>query len=219
MGLISIVVIIGGPSTTLMFLLIWSSFAAIYQTVGRIVRGSGGQSSYTELLRDDGVMAKKVSRLLPRLPGEISMLVLVGLAVLIWLFDTKAGFIIVTFAGTLIAFFPLQKRSVWIGPVITASMEIIVFLGCISLSNDQNGWFLFVTAFCFAVHRLIISTEVKFFSPILRRTNFFSWEERTTLTFVLFIVWPPICLILAFGATLKALFSLKQQIRVNNSVM
>lgn len=218
MGLISIVVIIGGPSTTLMFLLIWSSFAAIYQTVGRIVRGSGGESSYTELLRDDGVMAKKVSRLLPRLPGEISMLVLVGLAVLIWLFDTKAGFIIVTFAGTLIAFFPLQKRSVWIGPVITASMEIIVFLGCISLSNDQNGWFLFVTAFCFAVHRLIISTEVKFFSPILRRTNFFSWEERTTLTFVFFIVWPPICLILAFGASLKAFFSVKDQIRVINSV-
>jgi len=217
MGLISIVVIIGGPLATLKVLLIWSSFAAIYQIFGRIIRGAGKENIYTELLRDDGFAAKKVSQLLPKLPGEFMVLVLCGLAVSILLFDTNAGFIISVFAGTLFTFFPLQRRSVWIGPVMTTSIEIFVFLGCISLSNDQYEWILFITVFCFAMHRLIILTEVKFISPIRKQNNFFSWEERTVLTCVLFILWPPVCLISAIGVSLKAFFSIKDQMRVVSS--
>lgn len=218
MGMISIVVIISGPLVTLEILLIWSSFAMVYQAFGRIIRGAGKENTSTGLLRDDGFTAKKVSTFLPNLPGEFMVLVLGGLVVLILRFDTNAGFIIGVFVGTLIALFPIQRRSVWIGPVITTSIEIFVFLGCISLSNNQYEWILFVTVFCFAMHRLIISTEVKFISPIRKQSNFFSWEERTILTCLLFILWPPVCLIAAVGVSLKAFFSIKDQMRVISSV-
>lgn len=213
MGLISICIIVVDADMTLRILFLWSAFAATYQILGRIFRGGGAKTINTGILRDDGLVTKWLVERLPKVYGELSVLAFISLFLLLWLLGDKWSLALLAVIGLSIASFPLANRSIWLGPVFTCVAEFAVFWSALLITDEKYHWIFISVLLLSGICRVMISTGLRFERLSAHHSQRFSWEERSVLMLVTFLVWPPLSLSVGLLLLGKMKKSIRHQIR------
>jgi len=214
MGLISICIIVFDADMTLRILFLWSAFAATYQLLGRTLRGGGAKTVNTGILRDDGPITKWLLDRLPKVYGELSVFAFINLFLLLWLLTNKWILTLLAVVGLCIASFPLVSRSIWLGPLFTCVAEFAVFWNALLVTDEKYHWIFISVLLLSGISRVMISTGLRFQRLSAHHSQRFSWEERSALMLVTFLVWPPLSLLVGLLLLIKMKKSLRHQIRV-----
>ena len=214
MGLISICIIVFDADMTLRILFLWSAFAATYQLLGRTLRGGGAKTVNTGILRDDGPITKWLLDRLPKVYGELSVFAFINLFLLLWLLTNKWILTLLAVVGLCIASFPLVSRSIWLGPLFTCVAEFAVFWNALLVTDEKYHWIFISVVLLSGISRVMISTGLRFQRLSAHHSQRFSWEERSALMLVTFLVWPPLSLLVGLLLLIKMKKSLRHQIRV-----
>ena len=214
MGLISICIIVFDADMTLRILFLWSAFAATYQLLGRTLRGGGAKTVNTGILRDDGPITKWLLDRLPKVYGELSVFAFISLFLLLWLLTNKWILTLLAVVGLCIASFPLVSRSIWLGPLFTCVAEFAVFWNALLVTDEKYHWIFISVVLLSGISRVMISTGLRFQRLSAHHSQRFSWEERSALMLVTFLVWPPLSLLVGLLLLIKMKKSLRHQIRV-----
>jgi phosphatidylglycerophosphate synthase len=213
MGLISICIIVFDADMTLRILFLWSAFAATYQLLGRTLRGGGAKTVNTGILRDDGPITKWLLDRLPKVYGELSVFAFISIFLLLWLLTNKWILALLAVIGLCIASFPLVSRSIWLGPVFTCVAEFAVFWSALLVTDEKYHWIFISVLLLSGISRVIISTGLRFQRLSAHHSKRFSWEERSALMLVTFLIWPPLSSLVGLLLLIKMKKSLRHQIR------